>query len=392
MTNKIYGDTDGTYVDFRAAYSGEISGATVKQEHTKPLTVIEILKKILAHEERMLKSFEKQMHWNSFRKSGIGIILEKDTITLNLKNWDLACDEIAKSGALIVELVVSDPGSRREFIDRPALQRLIESMEHEQQEPVSTREVLAMLSALQLYQRRLRAQPCSEPGWQRMRGPNGLITMNIGISASNLDAWNTAFELLCRNSQFRGGTNWDTWDLDLKLLDDIIGSLSRSMSEPSVKVGDVATSDPIEAVSDKEEPDYYPSKEGMVLGHPTIEECRAQSESITDTIKQIRDQLNDTFKQSISSGPKPDVAATCLIEPMIGEYADFGIEIAKPLTHTLSQLRAAGKNPIRYACWMTCSSLVSQAKALVKPYTPRQDGCTLFEYQSALKILDRVEK
>lgn len=413
MTGKIYGDTNGTYADFGTAYSDASSGllspmyvydtaktvgATMKQEYTQPLTVIEILKKILANEERILKSYENQMHWWGFRKNGISIILDKEVVALNSKNWDLACDEMERAGVMHVELVVSDPCSRKEIIDRPVLKNLIDSMEQDQPKPVSDREVFAILSALQLYQKRLRSQPCSEPAWQKMQGINGLITMNIDRSASNLVAWDTAFKLLYRDIRFCGGTNWDIWDLDLGLLDDIIGafsrsrSFSRSMNETSVKVSDVATSDPIETVSNKAEPNYYPSKEGMVMGYPAIEECRAQSESITASIAQIREQLDDIFKQSIGSGSNPDVAATCLIEPMIAEYADFGIEIAKPLTHILFQLRAAGRNPIRYASWMACSGLVAQAKALVKPYTPRPDGCTLFEYQSALKKLAEVAR
>lgn len=411
MANKTYDDKNGTYYNFSTTYSDSMSpspvrdtnetvGASMEQEHAQPLTVLEILKKILANEEDLLESFRKQMPWLNFRDAGSNMIFGKNVATINSKNWNLACDEMEKSGVLLVNLTVSDPTSRTETIDRPALKRLIDSMEQEQQEPVSDREVFAMLSALQLYQKQLRSQPCSEPGWQRMKGIDGLITMNIDCSASNLFAWNNAFKLFCHDRRFSGGTNWDVWDLDLELLDDIIGSFSRSMSEPSVKVGEVLTSDKIETVSQETPANYYPSDEGMEIrdtclncDEPQVETNQhMKNESVTAEIETLQEQLDDIFKKSIHSGPLPHVAAICRISPMIGEYADFGLEIAKPLTHLITQAHTAGKNPIRYASWMTCSNLVAQAKALVRSYTPRPDACTASEYQSALEKLNEVSK
>ena len=417
--NSVYGDKMGTYGDIITSYStgwppdtgikeptsvedtAEVVGATVETKDTKKQTsVLETLMAVLKYHEKCQSKTghcEKLTQWNSLLQQG------PSEMNIPLDSWKDTFD-LMVTNKVVVHLYSGDSDHNiiGDILFISELKTLIDSMEQTQKNDSSHKpsdlEICKMLSALAAYQCKLRKKPDASPYWKQMEGQYGLDRMNIeermyiDKSKENLLAWNTALAMLYSDSRFMGGNNKDIWDGDLKVLDNIRGRLYRSINKQPVELDDTSTSDRIETVSDKAEPEYFPSKEGMSMTYPTIKECRAQSESITANIVQLREQLSDIFKQSISSGPSPDVAATCMIEPMIGEYADFGMEIARPLTHILFQIHAAGKNPIRYACWMTCSGLVAQAKALVKPYTPRPDGCTLNEYQSALKKLSEVSK
>ncbi len=103
---------------------------------------------------------------------------------------------------------------------------------------------------------------------------------------------------------------------------------------------------------------------------------------------ELRTQLNDLFQRSISSGPLPHKVIIHIVELMLGEYG-ASEKFATTAGGLFAEAQKIGRNPIRYAAWLRCSELLSKARAAVKGLAPEIDGCTIDEYESAIRNLTK---